>query len=118
MYGKIVGPGNYERPKGWSGVVIGEGEIAEGGNQIITTAEALEKVIGQLDSKIETAEKEVVPEQAATVEETEIDVLPGFPEKIEGEILFLDADNISTDAIYPGMYLLEYFVPVWHRSWV
>jgi homoaconitate hydratase len=118
VHGKIIGPGNYERPKGWSGVAIGEGEIAEGGNQIVTTAEALEKVIGQLDSAIETAEKEVVPEQAATAEETEIDVLPGFPEKLEGEILFLDADNISTDAIYPGMYLLEYFVPVWHRSWV
>jgi homoaconitate hydratase len=118
VHGKIIGPGNYERPKGWSGVAIGEGEIVEGGNQIITTAEALEKVIGQLDSAIETAEKEVVPEQAATVEETEIDVLPGFPEKLEGEILFLDADNISTDAIYPGMYFLEYFVAAWHRSWV
>lgn len=74
----------------------------EGGNRIITAAEALEKVIGQLDSAIETAEKEGVPEQAATAQ-TEIDVLPGFPDKIEGEILFLDADNISTDGIYPGM---------------
>ena len=90
----------------------------EGGNQIITAAEALEKVIGQLDSAIETAEKEVVQEQAATAEETEIDVLPGFPEKVDGEILFLDADNVSTDGIYPGMYFLEYFVVVWHRSWV
>ena len=60
----------------------------EGGNQIVTAAEALEKVIGQLDSAIETAEKEGVPEQAATAQ-TEIDVLPGFPDKIEGEILFL-----------------------------
>jgi homoaconitate hydratase len=90
----------------------------EGGNQIITAAEALEKVIGQLDSAIEIAEKEVVPEQSAVAEETEIDVLPGFPEKVEGEILFLDADNISTDGIYPGMYFLEYFVIVWHRSCV
>lgn len=46
----------------------------------------------------------MVPEQAATTEETEIDVLLGFLEKHEGEILFLDADNISTDATYPGMY--------------
>ena len=55
------------------GVAIGEGEIAEGGKQIVTTVEALEKVIGQLDNTIETAEKEVVPEQAATAEETKID---------------------------------------------
>lgn len=106
MHGRITGPGNYERPIGWTGVDIGEGEIVEGGNQIITAAEALEKVIGQLDSAIETAEKEGVPEQAATAQ-TEIQVLPGFPEKVEGEILFLDADNISTDGIYPGVYFLK-----------
>ena len=104
MRGKIVGPGNYERPEGWSGVAIGEGEIVEVGNQIITAAEALEKIIGQLDSAIESAEKELGPEQVATSEKTVIDVLPGFPEKVQGEILFLDADNISTDGIYPGMY--------------
>jgi hypothetical protein len=106
VHGKITGPGNYERPIGWTGVDIGEGEIVEGGNQIITAVEALEKVISQLDSTIETAEKEGVPERAATAQ-TEIDVLPGFPDKIEGEILFLDADNISTDGIYPGMFFLK-----------
>ena len=81
----------------------------EGGNQIVTAAEALEKVIGQLDSAIAIAEKEGLAEQAATAQ-TEIEVLPGFPEKVEGEILFLDADNISTDGIYPGMYFLKRFV--------
>lgn len=104
MHGKIIGPGNYERPEGWSGVVIGEGEVVESGNQIETTAEALEKVIGQLFSAIDSAEKEVEPEQAEVIEEAEIAIVPGFPEKLEGEILFLDADNLSTDAIYPGTY--------------
>lgn len=102
MHGKIQGSGNYTLPEGWSGVSIGEGEIVEKGNQISTTAEALEKIIGQLDSVIEFSEKDVGVEQEAAVEEPVIDVLPGFPEKIEGEILFLDADNISTDGIYPG----------------
>ena len=31
-------------------------------------------------------------------------VPPGFPEKVEGEIVFCDADNIDTDGIYPGKY--------------
>ena len=107
MHGKITGPNYYKRSEGWSGVTLGNGEIVEGGNQIITAAEALEKFISQLDNVVENAENDVMPELATTAEETEIDLLPGFPEKIEGEILFLDADNISTDGIYPGMYFLE-----------
>lgn len=82
---------------------MGTGDIVEQGPQIITAFEALEKVIAQMDSTIESAEKEVASEQSTFAEETLIDVLPGFPEKVEGEILFLDADNISTDGIYPGM---------------
>ena len=38
----------------------------------------------------------------AAEEETLTEVLPGFPEKIEGEIIFTDNDNTNTDAIYPG----------------
>lgn len=83
---------------------MGTGDIVEQGPQIITAFEALEKVIAQMDSTIDAAEKEVSPEQAAPEEDALVDVLPGFPEKVEGEILFLDADNISTDGIYPGMY--------------
>ncbi len=93
---------------------MGTGEIVEKGPQIITAFEALEKVIAQMDSSIEAAERDVAPEQAAPEEETLIDVLPGFPERVEGEILFLDADNISTDGIYPGMYILHLLLPHWH----
>ena len=35
------------------------------------------------------------------------DVLPGFPEKISGEIVLCDADNVNTDAIYPGKYTYQ-----------
>jgi homoaconitate hydratase len=34
-------------------------------------------------------------------EETLTDILPGFPEKVEGEIVFCSEDNINTDGIYP-----------------
>jgi homoaconitate hydratase len=30
--------------------------------------------------------------------------LPGFPKSIKGELLFCHADNLNTDAIYPGKY--------------
>ncbi|KAL2039067.1 hypothetical protein N7G274_008116 [Stereocaulon virgatum] len=99
LYGKISGPGWYERPKGWSGVNMGEG--------IITAEEALQNVIGQFDSAIEAAEKGVSPEEINTTEEGAVEVLPGFPEVIKGEIVFLDADNISTDGIYPGKYTYQ-----------
>jgi homoaconitate hydratase len=39
-------------------------------------------------------------------EETLTDILPGFPEKVEGEIVFCDADNINTDGIYLSKSLI------------
>jgi homoaconitate hydratase len=33
-----------------------------------------------------------------------IDLLSGFPEHLEGEILFCHQDNLNTDGIYPGKY--------------
>lgn len=44
-------------------------------------------------------------------QETLTEVLPGFPEKIEGEIVFCDADNLNTDGIYPGKYTYQDDVP-------
>ena len=35
---------------------------------------------------------------------TKTPILPSFPRTITGEILFLDADNINTDAIFPSKY--------------
>jgi homoaconitate hydratase len=100
--GVISGPGIYKRPEDWAGVSIGEGEVVESGTRIDTTLEAMEKFIGQLDSMIESSSKAVMPEESTGSGATEVDIVPGFPEKVEGEILFLDADNISTDGIYPG----------------
>jgi homoaconitate hydratase len=31
-------------------------------------------------------------------------IIPGFPEIIEGELIFCHADNLNTDGIYPGKY--------------
>jgi homoaconitate hydratase len=76
--------------------------------------EALDKIISQADFIIEPAEKSITGDSLKEGEETEgeeteaeeslTSVLPGFPEKVEGEIIFCDADNINTDGIYPGKY--------------
>lgn len=113
LSGKISGPGWYEKPEGWTGVVRGEGDGVPEEERLVTASEALDKIIGQLDDMIETAEQkfgesgnvsEAVPEQASTMA---TEVYPGFPERVEGEIVFCDADNINTDGIYPGKYTYQ-----------
>lgn len=34
----------------------------------------------------------------------EVNILEGFSEKLSGELIFCDADNLNTDGIYPGKY--------------
>ena len=85
-------------------IAEGHGSIGEG-PQIKTAEEALERVIGQLESQIVNAEKEVSPEAPSTTEENLVPILPGFPERVGGEILFLDADNTNSGACHPCYYL-------------
>jgi homoaconitate hydratase len=33
-----------------------------------------------------------------------VDILPGFPERVKGRLIFLPKDNLDTDAIYAGTY--------------
>ena len=108
LRGKISGPGCYEKPEDWMGVVRGEGDGIREEDRMITAAEALDKIIGQLDNMIESAEStfgEPEPPQDTPTARTE--VYPGFPERVEGEIVFCDADNINTDGIYPGKYTYQ-----------
>ncbi len=53
--------------------------------------------IAELSSSIELHAR---PSEAVDT----IDLLPGFPEHLEGEILFCHQDNLNTDGIYPGKY--------------
>lgn len=98
LSGTISSPGWYQRPEGLSGVAIGSGDGSIGeGPRLMTAEEALERVVGQLEGQIEIAEKDVSPPDALTSpKQARVEVLEGFPERIEGEILFLDADNLNT----------------------
>jgi homoaconitate hydratase len=119
LQGKIAGPGWYQKPEGVEKVIIGEGNGDHEQLKALSIEDALDKIIAEAESLIAGAEKEGVSDDgvqeqsaapAATEpegEETLTDVLPGFPEKVEGEIVFLDADNINTDGIYPGKYTYQ-----------
>ncbi len=118
LKGKIAGPGWYQKPEGVEKVIIGEGNGDHVQDKALSIEEALDKIIAEADGMIANAEKEMFgasAEPAAQEDATEeslTEILPGFPEKIEGEIVFCDADNINTDGIYPGKYTYQDHVSV------
>ena len=109
LAGKIAGPETYQQPEGWSGVVKGEGDGIREEERMITAEEALQKIIGQMDGIIETAESDFAEKGTNDSNESDTltEILAGFPRRIEGEIVFCDADNINTDGIYPGKYTYQ-----------
>ncbi|KAK7187091.1 mitochondrial Homoaconitase [Paraphaeosphaeria sporulosa] len=113
LAGKISGPGWYEEPANYAGVRRGEGDGIVEEERMMTIEDMLERAIKQAEEQIESAESAAVetqsvnPPDAASEAETLTDILPGFPEKIGGEIVFCDADNINTDGIYPGKYTYQ-----------
>jgi homoaconitate hydratase len=74
---------------------------------------APEEVLGQ-ECKPATEVKKVVTinekpktEESSNKISNTANTLEGFPQFIEGEIVFCDADNINTDGIYPGKYTYQ-----------
>ena len=91
LSGVISGPGAYEVPQGWDGVEHGFGTGAEP-----STVDELSNMLQQMESLIDRVESADTSAKPAT------EILPGFPERISGEIVFCDFDNLDTDNIYPG----------------
>ncbi|CAN9172186.1 unnamed protein product [Alternaria alternata] len=114
LSGKISGPGWYEAPEGYAGVRRGEGDGVPEEERMMTIEDMLEKAIKDAEAAIDTfgnaePETQSVDPPATPGSEAEplTEILPGFPEKISGEIVFCDADNINTDGIYPGKYTYQ-----------
>ncbi|KAK5655327.1 hypothetical protein OQA88_5894 [Cercophora sp. LCS_1] len=112
LQGKIAGPGWYQKPEGVEKVIIGEGSGDFEADRARSVESALDKLLFEAESLIAAAEAAESSESSSapatsSEEERLTDVLPGFPEKIEGEIVFCDADNINTDGIYPGKYTYQ-----------
>lgn len=108
LNGRITGPGWYNRPEGWSGVVMGEDDGVKKEDTMVNTEVALETVLNQMSKMITKADKDFEDNSESQLTE----ISPGFVEKVEGEIVFCDADNINTDAIYPGKFTYQDDVPV------
>lgn len=123
LKGKIAGPGWYTKPDGVEKVIIGEGEGDFQLDKAMSVEDALDKLLSDAENLIAAAEREF-PDQDATgsaagassqaptaqeggEDDALTEILPGFPEKVEGEIVFCDADNINTDGIYPGKYTYQ-----------
>ncbi|KAI0437243.1 aconitase a/isopropylmalate dehydratase [Xylaria telfairii] len=109
--GKIAGPGWYQKPEGVEKVIIGEGSGDHIVDKTRSFENAFEKMINDVDAMIATAEgadgAAEVQSQKPISEETLTEILPGFPEMVEGEIIFCDNDSINTDGIYPGKYTYQ-----------
>lgn len=110
LNGKISGPGWYEQPVGVEKVVLGEGNGILEQDRAMSIEEALDKIIAEADSLIAGAENSIMGTETSSAKDDDTsltEVLPGFPERVEGEIVFCDADNINTDGIYPGKYTYQ-----------
>lgn len=98
LNGVISGTAEYEAPENYSGVEHGYGTGAP-----VTTESQLGNVLEQLESLIDRVESSVSDDSSKATTR----ILPGFPEKITGEIIFCDMDNLDTDNLYPGKYTYQ-----------
>ncbi|POS84008.1 homoaconitase [Erysiphe pulchra] len=110
LHGKICGPGWYKQPHKVEKVIIGEGSGNTTEDKATSVEEALDKLVAEADLIVSNAESELLgikEVEKNKSNETLTEVLAGFPEKVKGEIIFCDADNINTDGIYPGKYTYQ-----------
>ncbi|OAA72466.1 Homoaconitase [Cordyceps fumosorosea ARSEF 2679] len=100
LSGVISGTQSFQVPDNYQGVEHGYGTGAPE-----TVESQLGNVLEQLESLIDRVESSVGGE--AEEEGGGTKILPGFPEKITGEIVFCDMDNLDTDNIYAGKYTYQ-----------
>jgi homoaconitate hydratase len=77
---------------------------------------AASAVSGKIDTPfpmdVEPLKAEIKVNPARQQAQSKVNIMPGFPEKIEGELLFCPKDNMNTDGIYPGKYTyIDDFTP-------
>lgn len=119
LHGKIAGPGWWERPADWAGVRKGDGDGLAEEKRMISIEDALDKIIRDAEAAVKEGEDKLaasssdpvaMPAHTNSDEDQAIsltEILPGFPEKVTGDIVWCNADNVNTDAIYPGKYTYD-----------
>ncbi|ERF71882.1 Homoaconitase [Endocarpon pusillum Z07020] len=100
LNGVLSGPGVYEVSETYTGVEYGygTGKPATIENELGNALEQLESLIDRVQTTARIGDDAA---QAVTK------ILPGFPAKISGEIVFADADNLDTDNIYAGKFTYQ-----------
>ncbi|PNY25596.1 Homoaconitase, mitochondrial [Tolypocladium capitatum] len=101
LSGKLSGTGVYEAPENLTGVEFGYGTGLPA-----FPLDELDSAVEQLESLIDRVESSVPKDDGDDAKAT-TRILPGFPEKISGELLFCDADNLDTDNIYAGKWTYQ-----------
>jgi homoaconitate hydratase len=115
LKGLIAGPGWYQKPEAWTGVDRGQGDGIKEEDRMISIEDALDKLVRDAEAAVKAGQEKlsglVSPSTATSAAEESSDslteILPGFPEKVTGEIVWCNADNVNTDAIYPGKYTYD-----------
>ncbi|KAH6605058.1 Homoaconitase [Trichoderma cornu-damae] len=101
LAGKLSGTGVYEAAPEKSNKGI---EFGYGTGLPASPLSELDGVVEQLESLIDRVESSVPQGDGDAANAATTQILAGFPEKISGEILFCDADQLDTDNIYAGKY--------------
>ncbi|KAJ4307570.1 mitochondrial Homoaconitase [Fusarium piperis] len=101
LSGRLSGTGVYKAPENFNGVQFGYGTGLPG-----SPLSQLDSALEQLESFIDRVEASV-PKGDGNDAKATTRILAGFPEKITGELLFCDADNLDTDNIYAGKYTYQ-----------
>ncbi|KAG9238978.1 hypothetical protein BJ875DRAFT_449560 [Amylocarpus encephaloides] len=115
LRGYISGPESYNSVGGTSKVILGEGSGDLIEDKASSVQDALEKVVSEADMIIEQAQLGLFgndTDHSSDKANTLTEIIPGFPERVTGEIVFCDADNLNTDIIYPGKYTYQDNVPL------
>ncbi|KIV93626.1 homoaconitase [Exophiala mesophila] len=101
LNGVLSGPGIYQVPENYNGVQYGygTGKPATIENELGNALEQLESLIDRVETTAGLGDDPAA--QSGT------NILPGFPSKITGEIIFADADNLDTDNVYAGKYTYQ-----------
>ncbi|KAI5965923.1 LYS4 [Candida pseudojiufengensis] len=76
---------------------IGSPEEINGGKPV-----EAEEIVKSIEIPNDTTSSVIEDDSNAAV-----DIIPGFPTEIVGELLLCDQDNINTDGIYPGKYTYQ-----------
>ncbi|KAM6521485.1 mitochondrial Homoaconitase [Fusarium solani] len=101
LSGRLSGTGVYKAPENFNGVQFGYGAGLPA-----SPLSQLDSAVEQLESFIDRVEASVPKDDGKDAKAT-TRILPGFPEKITGELLFCDVDNLDTDNIYAGKYTYQ-----------